>query len=302
MICLQAIFIFSFLGYEEMLGEEYKYPEWSIKVGWAVTCSSVLCIPMYIIYKFCFASKGNCRERYNETFKVETNCNSVIPGQQGTNVWHGVEHNRRNENDQKKCSPHFNNIQKDSPTTAKLSNSQCLNKSGQSKNILNNCNTHTNTPKTTTTTITAKDNPKQNQNQINYNDEGIIQEPAYDISFKFKTKPDKDQQDLNSLRSNPLRRSSSKTFDSIDDHAIVNSCSCISCQSSHCNLVICNVCSRHFVENDYLNHFYYRYETADSAVNAAAAFNAEDNNKIYTMILSRSCKPLKFSFASEWLV
>ena len=85
-VFLLAIFIFSFLGYEEMLGEEYKYPEWSIKVGWAVTCSSVLCIPMYIIYKFCFSSKGNCRERYNETFKPETNCNSVIPGQQGTNV------------------------------------------------------------------------------------------------------------------------------------------------------------------------------------------------------------------------
>nr|XP_014102037.1 sodium-dependent serotonin transporter [Bactrocera oleae]XP_036230703.1 sodium-dependent serotonin transporter [Bactrocera oleae] len=85
-VFLLAIFIFSILGYEEMLGEEYQYPEWSIKVGWAVTCSSVLCIPMYIVYKFVFASKGDCRERYRDAFKVPPHCGSVLPGQQGTTV------------------------------------------------------------------------------------------------------------------------------------------------------------------------------------------------------------------------
>ncbi|XP_073848673.1 serotonin transporter [Musca autumnalis] len=85
-VFLLAIFIFSFLGYEEMLGTEYKYPLWSIKVGWAVTCSSVMCIPMYMIYKFFFASKGNCQERYDASFKPETNRGTSIPGQQGTNV------------------------------------------------------------------------------------------------------------------------------------------------------------------------------------------------------------------------
>ncbi|XP_037929403.1 sodium-dependent serotonin transporter-like, partial [Teleopsis dalmanni] len=85
-VFLLAIFIFSFLGYEDMLGEEYKYPEWSIKVGWAVTASSVLCIPMYIIYKFVFASKGGLRRRLHETFKPEDiNCGSVLPGY-GTSV------------------------------------------------------------------------------------------------------------------------------------------------------------------------------------------------------------------------
>lgn len=35
-----------------MLGTEYKYPEWSLYVGYALTASSILCIPIYIVYKF----------------------------------------------------------------------------------------------------------------------------------------------------------------------------------------------------------------------------------------------------------
>lgn len=50
-VFLLVIFIFSLLGYEEMLGEEYEYPEWSIALGWILTLSSILCIPLYIIYK-----------------------------------------------------------------------------------------------------------------------------------------------------------------------------------------------------------------------------------------------------------
>uniref|UniRef100_A0A182YTH0 Uncharacterized protein n=1 Tax=Anopheles stephensi TaxID=30069 RepID=A0A182YTH0_ANOST len=53
--------IFSLLGYEEMLGEEYEYPEWSVAAGWALTLSSVLCIPTYMIYKF-LRSPGNCKD------------------------------------------------------------------------------------------------------------------------------------------------------------------------------------------------------------------------------------------------
>lgn len=50
-VFLLVICIFSLLGYEEMLGEEYEYPEWSIALGWTLTLSSTLCIPIYIIYK-----------------------------------------------------------------------------------------------------------------------------------------------------------------------------------------------------------------------------------------------------------
>jgi solute carrier family 6 serotonin transporter-like protein 4 len=48
---LQVIFIFSLLGYEEMLQGEYTYPAWTIMVGWILTASSLLCIPLYIVYK-----------------------------------------------------------------------------------------------------------------------------------------------------------------------------------------------------------------------------------------------------------
>jgi len=69
-----------------MLGEEYKYPEWSYMVGWAVTSSSVLCIPMYIIYKFCCATKGDCRERLRQSFKPEMDTSSIIPRHEATSV------------------------------------------------------------------------------------------------------------------------------------------------------------------------------------------------------------------------
>lgn len=55
---LFIILIFSLLGYEDMLGEEYQYPEWSTTVGWIVTMSSVLCIPGYIIFRFLKISGG----------------------------------------------------------------------------------------------------------------------------------------------------------------------------------------------------------------------------------------------------
>ncbi|XP_017835608.1 sodium-dependent serotonin transporter [Drosophila busckii] len=85
-VFLLTIFIFSILGYKEMLGEEFYYPPWSIQVGWAVTCSSVMCIPAYMVYKYFFASKGNCKQRLQESFKPDASCGSVVPGQQGTTV------------------------------------------------------------------------------------------------------------------------------------------------------------------------------------------------------------------------
>lgn len=51
-IFILVIFIFSLLSHAEMLGDEYKYPDWSFNVGWALTASSIFCIPVYIVYKF----------------------------------------------------------------------------------------------------------------------------------------------------------------------------------------------------------------------------------------------------------
>ncbi|XP_058116827.1 sodium-dependent serotonin transporter [Anopheles ziemanni] len=84
---LFCILIFSLLGYEDMLGEEYKYPEWSVAAGWTLTLSSVLCIPTYAIFKFLKGS-GNCRERLRRIFNPEPLIPTAIPGQlyTGTSV------------------------------------------------------------------------------------------------------------------------------------------------------------------------------------------------------------------------
>ncbi|XP_049543532.1 sodium-dependent serotonin transporter [Anopheles darlingi] len=77
---LFCILVFSLLGYEDMLGEEYEYPEWSVAAGWVLTLSSVLCIPTYVIYKF-LKSPGDLRDRLRRTFKPEPLIPTAIPGQ-----------------------------------------------------------------------------------------------------------------------------------------------------------------------------------------------------------------------------
>ncbi|KAJ8927898.1 hypothetical protein NQ314_019526 [Rhamnusium bicolor] len=51
-VFILIIFVFSLLSHEQMLGTEYAYPEWSLQVGYILTASSIICIPLYIIYKF----------------------------------------------------------------------------------------------------------------------------------------------------------------------------------------------------------------------------------------------------------
>lgn len=78
--------------------------------------------------------------------------------------------------------------------------------------------------------------------------------------------------------------------------------------SSYKNLVNCSNCSRCLTRpfcKLHSNHLYgsncsNAMAHASTDADAVTAPNAEDNK--YTMILSRSCRPLKFSFASEWLV
>lgn len=78
---LFVILIFSVLGYEEMLGGEYEYPEWSTTVGWTLTLSSVLCIPGYMIVKF-IISRGSFRHRLKQVYKpddLDDNTSETVP-------------------------------------------------------------------------------------------------------------------------------------------------------------------------------------------------------------------------------
>ena len=37
---------------------DYIYPYWSLTVGWLIVCSSLVCIPLYILVCFCTATGG----------------------------------------------------------------------------------------------------------------------------------------------------------------------------------------------------------------------------------------------------
>lgn len=46
----QCVCIFSLTSAGE--AEDLKYPRWSVKIGWILTASSLVCIPLYIAYIF----------------------------------------------------------------------------------------------------------------------------------------------------------------------------------------------------------------------------------------------------------
>lgn len=74
---LQVILIFSILNNEYMLGEEYKYPDWAFPLGWVLTGSSVMCIPLYMIYKF-DRTRGNFKRVSSTELNEILNFNSSI--------------------------------------------------------------------------------------------------------------------------------------------------------------------------------------------------------------------------------
>ncbi|CAL8129654.1 unnamed protein product [Orchesella dallaii] len=72
-VFILIIFIFSFFSYEELNTAEYQYPKWSIIVGWMLTLSSIICVPIYIIYMF-IRTPGSFLERLR---KMKTPCEPV---------------------------------------------------------------------------------------------------------------------------------------------------------------------------------------------------------------------------------
>ena len=56
----QVLFILSIVEYQPISLNSYEYPGWASVIGWLVTCSSIIPIPIYMIYKF-IVSKGTVR-------------------------------------------------------------------------------------------------------------------------------------------------------------------------------------------------------------------------------------------------
>ncbi|XP_070495246.1 sodium-dependent serotonin transporter [Chironomus tepperi] len=67
---LFVILIFSIINSGNMLGDEYDYPDWAFPLGWVLTLSSVICIPLYMIYKF-DKSRGSFKRKIRTMFKPE---------------------------------------------------------------------------------------------------------------------------------------------------------------------------------------------------------------------------------------
>ncbi|KAK3591522.1 hypothetical protein CHS0354_031630 [Potamilus streckersoni] len=59
---LLALCILSIYAYKGMSIGTYKFPFWSDVLGWCIACSSMACIPIYIIYKF-VNTKGSFRQK-----------------------------------------------------------------------------------------------------------------------------------------------------------------------------------------------------------------------------------------------
>lgn len=69
-IFLITLFILSMINYTQPKYGDYEYPAWSISIGWLITCSSIICIPLYMIYKF-FSLKGSITERFKKMIQPE---------------------------------------------------------------------------------------------------------------------------------------------------------------------------------------------------------------------------------------
>ncbi|KAK9400099.1 sodium- and chloride-dependent GABA transporter 2 [Crotalus adamanteus] len=64
-VCL-ATFFFSLIKYTPLTyNKKYVYPWWGDTVGWLLALSSMICIPLWIVYKLS-TIKGSLRERFHQ--------------------------------------------------------------------------------------------------------------------------------------------------------------------------------------------------------------------------------------------
>lgn len=61
--CL-GVFIFSLVTYSPLEYSGYKYPDWGEAIGWIMALSSIVCIPVVMVYKLA-TTPGSLRERWD---------------------------------------------------------------------------------------------------------------------------------------------------------------------------------------------------------------------------------------------
>ncbi|XP_074640603.1 sodium-dependent serotonin transporter-like [Tubulanus polymorphus] len=67
--CL-VLFILACTDYNGIYYPDYTYPDWAVCIGWIITCSSLFCIPLYIVYKY-IVTPGTIVERLKKITRPE---------------------------------------------------------------------------------------------------------------------------------------------------------------------------------------------------------------------------------------
>lgn len=78
----QGIFLFHLVNYKPLTyNNAYVYPWWGEVIGWCLALSSMLCIPVSLLYKF-FRAKGTFREVSNTSIisGLKLQRSVVLPG------------------------------------------------------------------------------------------------------------------------------------------------------------------------------------------------------------------------------
>ncbi|KAI4461101.1 sodium/chloride dependent transporter [Holotrichia oblita] len=72
-----SIWVFYMIGYTQpRYGDDYRYPAWAIAIGWIITSTSILCIPIFMIYVFTKAEGNTCWEKFKSAIKptIDDSC------------------------------------------------------------------------------------------------------------------------------------------------------------------------------------------------------------------------------------
>ncbi|XP_068458303.1 sodium- and chloride-dependent glycine transporter 1 isoform X1 [Clinocottus analis] len=63
-VIISFILIFTVIQYKPITYNDYVYPSWSLAIGFAMSMSSVLCIPLYALYKISKSPGATFKERF----------------------------------------------------------------------------------------------------------------------------------------------------------------------------------------------------------------------------------------------
>ncbi|NXY72222.1 SC6A9 protein, partial [Glareola pratincola] len=73
------ILVFTVIQYRPISYNDYVYPTWAISIGFLMALSSVICIPIYAIYKVCCSEGDTLLERLKNATKASKDWGPVLP-------------------------------------------------------------------------------------------------------------------------------------------------------------------------------------------------------------------------------